>query len=301
MIILLETSLDLILDHALHSLVICSILCAFFLMKRKNHQEKKKTFYPSLASKKNDDLNVASSSKLHSENDEDILSPALHDESVNFIAYQPERRSVEEMKKSSKEFYEFMNRRRSVRFFSRDPVPLEIIENVIRTAGTSPSGAHTEPWTFAVISNLELKAQIREIVEAEEELNYRKRMGSEWVRDLSKFRTSWNKPYLVDAPYLLIVFKQTHSYDENGHRREHYYNEISTSISVGILLAALQNVGLVTLTSTPMNAGPSIRQLLDRPANEKVLLLLPVGFPSDDCTVPDLKRKSLEEIMILYD
>lgn len=106
--------------------------------------------------------------------------------------------------------------------------------------GTAPSGAHTEPWTFAVVSNPELKARIREIVEAEEELNYAKRMGSEWVQDLRKFRTSWQKPYLEDAPYLIAVFKQTHSFDDNGQRREHYYHEISTSISVGILLSALQ-------------------------------------------------------------
>jgi len=222
-------------------------------------------------------------------------------ENVNFIPYNLPRHTFEEMKKMSTEFYELMNKRRTVRFFSRDPVPLEIIENVIKTAGTSPSGAHTEPWTFAIVSNHELKEQIKEIVEAEEELNYKKRMGPDWVNDIKKFKTDWKKPYLLDAPYLIIVFKQTHSFDEQNRRKEHYYHEISTSISVGILLSALQNVGLVTLTSTPLNCGPAIRQLLGRPANEKVLLLLPVGFPADDCKVPDLKRKSLHDILLLYD
>lgn len=232
---------------------------------------------------------------------EDTGPPSHDDENIPFVPYKLSRRSFEDMVQRSKKFYELMNNRRTVRYFSKDPVPLEVVENAIKTAGTAPSGAHTEPWTYALISNQELKERIREIVEAEEELNYTKRMGAEWVQDLKKFRTTSNKPYLTEAPYLVIVFKQTHSFDEKNRRREHYYHEISTSLSVGILLSALTNVGLVTLTSTPMNAGPAIRQLLGRPSNEKVLLLLPVGFPSDDCQVPDLKRKSLDKIMITYD
>ncbi|XP_013394579.1 iodotyrosine deiodinase 1 [Lingula anatina] len=198
-------------------------------------------------------------------------------------------------------FYENMNARRSVRSLSSEPVPLDVIQNIIRTAGTSPSGAHTEPWTFVVVSNKGIKAQIRQIVEAEEEINYRKRMGNKWVEDLKKFKVNWEKPYLDVAPYLIIVLRQAYGLGENGERKTHYYNEISVSIAVGLLLTAVQNAGLVTVTTTPMNAGPALSTLLGRPVNEKVVLLLPVGYPAKNATVPDLKRKELDKIMVLVD
>ncbi|XP_073483886.1 iodotyrosine deiodinase 1 isoform X2 [Aquarana catesbeiana] len=165
--------------------------------------------------------------------------------------------------------------------------------------GTSPSGAHTEPWTFVVVQDPEVKHRIREIIEEEEEVNYRKRMGDKWVNDLKRLRTNWVKEYLDTAPYLILVFKQVYGILSSDRKKTHYYNEISVSIACGILLAAIQHAGLVTVTTTPLNCGPRLRVLLERPVNEKLLMLLPVGYPSKDATVPDLKRKPLKDIMVV--
>ncbi|KAM9382545.1 iodotyrosine deiodinase 1 [Phaethornis superciliosus] len=221
------------------------------------------------------------------------------EENVAHVPFVVERYSETEMIKRSQMFYELLNKRRSVRFLSDEPVPREVIDNVIRTAGTSPSGAHTEPWTFVVVQDPHLKHKIREIIEEEEEINYKKRMGDRWVNDLKKLRTNWIKEYLDTAPYLILIFKQVYRQLPNGKKKTHYYNEISVSIACGILLAALQNVGLYTVTSTPLNCGPQLRALLQRPANEKLLLLLPVGYPKKDATVPSLTRKPLEDIMVV--
>ncbi|TMS12496.1 Iodotyrosine deiodinase 1 [Larimichthys crocea] len=220
------------------------------------------------------------------------------EEDLPHVPYFPPRYPEETMLQRSKDMYTLLNQRRSVRFISPEPVPREVIDNVIRTAGTAPSGAHTEPWTFVVVSDPETKHQIRQIVEEEEEVNYRQRMGDKWVSDLARLRTNWIKDYLDVAPYLVLIFKQTYGILPNGKKKTHYYNEISVSISCGILLAALQNVGLVTVTSTPLNCGPQLRLLLKRPANEKLLMLLPVGYPASDATVPDLKRKPLDDIVV---
>ncbi|XP_051947471.1 iodotyrosine deiodinase-like [Xyrauchen texanus] len=220
------------------------------------------------------------------------------EEELHHVSYSPLRYAAAEMLKRSEKFYSLMNLRRSVRFISPEPVPKEVIDNVIRTAGTAPSGAHTEPWTFVVVSDVDLKHKIREIVEEEEEINYKQRMGDNWVHDLKRLRTNWVKEYLDIAPYLILIFKQTYGVLPNGKKKTHYYNEISVSISCGILLAALQNVGLVTVTTTPLNCGPQLRSLLQRPANEKLLMLLPVGYPASDAKVPDLKRKDLNDIMV---
>ncbi|XP_068433725.1 iodotyrosine deiodinase [Clinocottus analis] len=220
------------------------------------------------------------------------------EEDLQHVPFSAPGYPEETMLKRSKDFYTLMNQRRTVRFISPDPVPREVINNVILTAGTAPSGAHTEPWTFVVVSEPETKHQIRQIVEEEEEVNYRQRMGDKWVTDLAKLRTNWIKEYLDVAPYLILVFKQIHGIRPDGKKITHYYNEISVSISCGLLLAALQNVGLVTVTSTPLNCGPKLRLLLKRPANEKLLMLLPVGYPAGNATVPDLKRKPLDDIMM---
>uniref|UniRef100_A0A4W5KF87 iodotyrosine deiodinase n=1 Tax=Hucho hucho TaxID=62062 RepID=A0A4W5KF87_9TELE len=214
------------------------------------------------------------------------------------VPYPASRYPVEVMVQRSQEFYSLMNQRRSVRFISPEPVPRQVIDNVIRTAGTAPSGAHTEPWTFVVVSDPEVKHQIRLVVEEEEEVNYRQRMGDKWVNDLQRLRTNWVKEYLDVAPYLVLIFKQTYGIVAGGQKKTHYYNEISVSISCGLLLAALQNAGLVTVTTTPLNCGPQLRLLLRRPANEKLLMLLPVGYPAPDATVPDLTRKPLDDIMV---
>ncbi|XP_005808893.1 iodotyrosine deiodinase 1 [Xiphophorus maculatus] len=220
------------------------------------------------------------------------------EEDLAHVPYSPQRYSEETMLQRSKDFYSLMNQRRSVRFISPEPVPQEVIDRVILTAGTAPSGAHTEPWTFVVVSDLDTKHKIRLIVEEEEKVNYHQRMGDKWVHDLARLRTNWIKEYLDVAPYLILIFKQTYGILPNGKKKTHYYNEISVSISCGILLAALQNVGLVTVTTTPLNCGPQLRLLLKRPVNEKLLMLLPVGYPAADATVPDLKRKNLEEILV---
>ena len=238
-------------------------------------------------------------SEFQDEKPDPSLAPPLHSEDTPHVPYKIDKLSDEEMKEKAKAFYEQLNKRRSVRQFSPEPVPLEVIENIIRAAGTSPSGAHSEPWTFVVIKDPKIKSQIREIVEQEEYMNYDRRMGDRWVNDLKFIGTTHEKPYLDTAPYLIIVFKQAYRVGEDGIRYAHYYYEISTAIACGVLITAIHNAGLVTVTTTPLNAGVALRELLGRPENEKVMLLLPVGYPAEDATVPDVKRKPLEEIMVL--
>ena len=231
-------------------------------------------------------------------NSDEEDKPALEAE-LKHVPFAHENYDTKEMVERSQQFYQNMNKRRTLRFYSDKPVPREVIENIIKTAGTAPSGAHTEPWTYVVVSDLDIKQQIREIIEKEEEINYSQRMGDKWTTDLSPLKTDWNKPYLTIAPYLVLLFKQTHGVLPNGGKKVHYYNEISCSISTGLLLAAIQWAGLVTLTSTPLNCGPALRTLLGRPTNEKLLMLLPLGYPAEDATVPDLTRKSLNDIMVI--
>ncbi|XP_016004615.2 iodotyrosine deiodinase 1 isoform X1 [Rousettus aegyptiacus] len=237
------------------------------------------------------------STGLHQE-EEDTDALQESEITVEHVPFSHTRYPEKEMIKRSKEFYKLLNQRRSVRFISNEQVPMEVIRNVIRTAGTAPSGAHTEPWTFVVVKDPEMKHRIREIIEQEEEINYLKRMRRQWVSDLKKLRTNWIKEYLDTAPVLILVFKQVHGFAANGQKKVHYYNEISVSIACGILLAALQNAGLVTVTTTPLNCGPRLKLFLSRPTNEKLLMLLPVGYPSKQATVPDLKRKPLDQIMV---
>ncbi|XP_020842430.1 iodotyrosine deiodinase 1 [Phascolarctos cinereus] len=230
---------------------------------------------------------------------EDVDEFRESEENLEHIPFSSPRFPEHEMIKRSQEFYELLNQRRSVRFISDEPIPRQVIDNIIKTAGTAPSGAHTEPWSFVVVQDAEVKHKIRVIIEDEEEVNYKKRMGDRWVNDLKKLRTNWIKEYLDTAPFLILIFKKIYGITSSGRKKTHYYNEISVSIACGILLAALQNAGLVTVTTTPLNCGPRLRTLLDRPANEKLLVLLPVGYPRKDATVPNLKRKPLEEIMVL--
>ncbi|CAK9299139.1 unnamed protein product [Gordionus sp. m RMFG-2023] len=206
----------------------------------------------------------------------------------------------------SKDYFNLMNSRRSIRFFSSKPVPpLEVMENIIKTAGTSPSGAHCQPWTFVLISNPRIKKEVRNIVEMEEEINYKKRMGEKWVEDLKFARTNWIKEYLETAPYLIIVFKQVYGYQNNNEgmveKTPFYYQEMSVCIACGILISAIHNAGMVTLTSTPLNSNNKLKRLLNRPDNEKAILILPVGYPAKDATVPNIKRKKLSDIMVHID
>ncbi|XP_049509026.1 iodotyrosine deiodinase 1 isoform X2 [Panthera uncia] len=243
------------------------------------------------------DEDLKDNTDLH-QGEEDANDWQESEEDVEHIPFSHTRYPEKEMVKRSQEFYALLSKRRSVRFISSEQVPMEVIDNVIKTAGTAPSGAHTEPWTFVVVKDPDVKHKIREIIEEEEEINYLKRMGRQWVTDLKKLRTNWVKEYLDTAPVLILIFKQVHGVAASGKRKVHYYNEISVSIACGILLAALQNAGLVTVTTTPLNCGPRLRVLLGRPTNEKLLMLLPVGYASKEATVPNLTRKPVDQIRV---
>ncbi|CAD5122196.1 DgyrCDS10642 [Dimorphilus gyrociliatus] len=231
------------------------------------------------------------------ETNDQVFMSIMKNEDVQ-IPYALPRLQPVAMIQKAQSFYELMNTRRSCRMFSDEPVPREVIDNIIKAAGTAPSGAHTEPWTYVVISQKDVKMKIREIIEEEEEINYRRRMGEKWVNDLKTFKTDWIKPYLVEAPYLILVFKQTYGLWPNGQKKTHYYNDLSVAISVGIMVSAITNAGLCSVTSTPLNAGVRLRDLLGRPVNEKCVILLPVGYPAKNAKVPNLQRKPLKDIAI---
>lgn len=216
-----------------------------------------------------------------------------------FVAYTTERRHPDEMIASSLQFYEKMSRRRSVRDFSGDAVPREVIERLILTASTAPSGAHKQPWTFCLVGNPDLKKAIRTAAEEEEFASYNGRMPEEWKRDLLPLQTDWKKQFLETAPWLIIVFKRIYELEAGGHKHQNYYVTESCGIACGLLLAAIQDAGLSALTHTPspMNF---LSTLLKRPENEKPFLLIPVGFAAEECWVPDLDRKPLEKIAAWY-
>ncbi|SEA95821.1 Nitroreductase [Flavobacterium gillisiae] len=216
-----------------------------------------------------------------------------------YIRYSKPILSAEEMLERSLSFYEAMDSRRSAREFSDRPVPREVIENIIKTASTAPSGAHKQPWTFCVIENPEIKKQIRIAAEEEELQSYESRMSSDWLEDLKPLGTDWRKPFLETAPYLIIVFRRIYEFGADGKKKNNYYVQESVGIAAGFLLAAIHNAGLVSLTHTPspMNF---LTKTLDRPENEKPFLLIPVGYPAEECWVPDLQRKALEDICVFY-
>lgn len=207
------------------------------------------------------------------------------------------RTPEEEQLRRSREFWERMRRRRTVRDFSPDPVPVELIENAVRAASTAPSGANQQPWRFVVVGDPELKRQIREAAEAEERENYERRFPPEWLEVLQPFGTTWHKEFLEIAPWLIVVFRIDFGL-EGDHRVKHYYVQESVGIATGILLTALHLSGLATLTHTPSPMG-FLARLLDRPVNERPFLLIPVGYPAPGATVPALGKKSLDEIMIV--
>ncbi len=216
-----------------------------------------------------------------------------------FIAYSKKSFDADEMKKRSQEFFNWMDERRTVRDLSDKPIPKEVIENIIRTASTAPSGAHKQPWTFCVVSDPEIKKQIRLAAEQEERESYENRMTEEWLKDLAPIGTDWNKPFLETAPYLIIVFKRNYELEVNNHKHQNYYAVESCGIASGMLLTAIHHAGLAALTHTPspMNF---LSKILNRPENEKPFLLIPVGYAAEECWVPDLKRKELNEISQWY-
>jgi iodotyrosine deiodinase len=205
------------------------------------------------------------------------------------------RLSEEEALERSRAFLARIADRRSVRHFSADPVPHELIENAIRAAGTAPSGANQQPWTFVVVSDPELKTRIRKAAEHEEELLYSQRASDEYLEAIEPIGTDARKPHVTDAPYLIVVFEQAWSRDENGEKRKNYYVRESVGIAVGFMLLALHNAGLATLTHAPSPMG-FLKDILERPENERPFLLIPVGYPAEDAEVPQLEKKPLGDI-----
>lgn len=218
--------------------------------------------------------------------------------SYNFIPYHHPVFPQEEMLKRSREFYQWANGRRTVREFSPKKIPDEVIDNILLTAGTAPSGANKQPWTFCVVKNPDIKKQIRMEAEKEEKISYESRMSNEWLEDLEPLGTDWRKPFLEIAPVLIVVFRRGYEII-NGAKRQNYYVQESVGLACGFLLAAIHHAGLAALTHTPspMNF---LAKILNRPENEKPFLLIPIGYPAGNVTVPDIKRKKTEEIKAAY-
>jgi iodotyrosine deiodinase len=218
-----------------------------------------------------------------------------------FMPYRPvpleyERPPLDEQLARSRTFLDLMRTRRSVRQFSREPVPFELIENAIAAAGTAPSGANMQPWSFVVVSDRDVKRELRLAAEAEEREGYEGRMSAEWLEALEPLGTDWRKPHIEDAAYVIVVFEQAYGLSD-GAKRKHYYAKESVGIAVGFLLAALHSSGLATLTHTPSPMG-FLARILGRPRNERAYVVIPVGYPAPDAVVPDLDRKPLSEIMV---
>ncbi len=206
-----------------------------------------------------------------------------------------ERLDPETMRARAHEFFAELDRRRTTRDFSREPVARDLIELAIRSASTAPSGAHRQPWHFVAVSDPALKAQMREAAEREERENYNGRMSREWLDALAPLGTDEHKAHITDAPWVIVVFKKAFDLHADGGRAKNYYVDESVGIACGLLVAAIHHMGLVTLTHTPSPMG-FLAKLLGRPENERAYLLMPVGYPAEGATVPTLRRKALDEV-----
>ena len=213
---------------------------------------------------------------------------------MEFQKLEFKNRPEEEMLQRSKHFLEMIKSRRTVRDFSEKNIPVGVIENAVRTAASAPSGANKEPWHFVIVKDPALKKKIRVAAEKEEKEFYEHRAPDYWLQDLNQFGTDWHKTFLEIAPYLIVVFKQSYDLGKSGKRKNYYVNE-SVGIASGFLLTALHNAGLATLTHTPSPMG-FLEKILKRPENEKAVLLIPVGYPAENAKVPDLKKKSFQEV-----
>jgi iodotyrosine deiodinase len=216
-----------------------------------------------------------------------------------FAEYHQQQYLGSEMLQRSKDFYAWMDTRRTVRDFSDRSIPLEVIHNLILTASTAPSGAHKQPWTFCVVSDPGLKKEIRDAAEREEKESYDGRMSSEWLEDLKPLQTDWQKQFIETAPFLIVVFKKVYDVLQDGTKRNNYYVNESVGIACGLLLTAIHHAGLAALTHTPspMNF---LSKVLNRPENERPFLLIPVGYAAEQTYVPDLTRKKLEDMCVHY-
>jgi iodotyrosine deiodinase len=217
--------------------------------------------------------------------------------SFPFLPLDYSRLALDESRARAEAFYREMSRRRTTRHFSSEPVPRELIELAILTAGTAPSGAHQQPWTFVAVSDADVKQRIRDAAEREERAFYHGKAPQEWIEALLPLGTDEHKPHLTDAPWVIVLFRKTYGLREDGSKKPYYYTEESCGIAAGMFIAAIHQMGLVTLTHTPNPMG-FLRELLDRPVNERAMLVMPVGYPTADARVPDLARKPLDEISV---
>ncbi|GHG70750.1 oxidoreductase [Streptomyces griseocarneus] len=220
-----------------------------------------------------------------------------HGEPYRPVPYRPERMPAEESLARAAELRERMGRRRTVRQFSAEPVPEQVVKDAIACAATAPSGAHQQPWTFVLVKDPQVRRRIRAAAEEEERISYEGRLGEEWLAALRPLGTDGVKPHLTDAPALIVVFQQRYWLGEDGVRRKHYYVDESVGIAVGMLLSALHLSGLAALVHTP-SPMRFLSEVLGRPANEKAFAVIPVGYPAGDCRVPDLVRKTLEQVLV---
>ncbi len=218
-----------------------------------------------------------------------------------FVPYRPPRIRAEEVLQRGHAVLAEMDQRRSVRAFAPDPVPREAIETAILAASTAPSGAHQQPWTFVAVSDPDIKHRIRLAAEAEERESYEGgRMPQEWLDALEPIGTDWHKDFLDVAPWIVVLFEQVNGHFADGRTKKHYYARESVGIACGMFIAAVHRMGLATLTHTPSPMG-FLTEILGRPKNERPFMLLPVGYPAPDAEVPDLTRKSLDEVTVFFD
>ncbi|MDA1335435.1 MAG: nitroreductase family protein [Bacteroidetes bacterium] len=223
------------------------------------------------------------------------MSEAFDQKPLEFLRLDPE-----EMRARASEVYNRLQSRRTVRHFSSDPLPMDVVEECIRAASTAPSGANKQPWHFCVVTDSAIKSAIREAAEKEEYLNYHGRMSEEWLDELRQFGTDHVKPHLEVAPALIVVFRQSWSLDATREgKSKNYYVQESVGLACGMLLAALHECGIATLTHTP-SPMDFLGQILNRPPNEKAFLLIPIGYPTEGCQVPDIQRKRVEEVVTYY-
>lgn len=217
-----------------------------------------------------------------------------------FIPYSLDAIPAEQGIKNGEQFYENLDKRRSVRYFSDAPVPKEMIEKAILSASTAPSGAHRQPWKFVAICSDSIKKKIRAAAEVEEKRNYESRMPEEWKEALAPMGTDANKRYLEIVPWIVVVFAESYGLNTDGSRRKNYYVKESVGIACGMFITALHQMGLCTLTHTP-SPMRFLSEILNRPSNEQPYILFPIGYPAEDCIVPDIKRKSLLEISVWFE
>lgn len=224
----------------------------------------------------------------------------MYEQDQKFIPFEAQEVSDQELEAKVNAFYDWANQRRSLRSFSDKPVPKKVMEKLVMTGSTAPSGANKQPWTFCLISNKELKSKLRALAEEEEKISYGGRMSEEWLKDLEPFATNWEKEFIDIAPWIVVVMKRAYELDEKGLKHNNYYVTESVGLAVGIFLLAVHNAGLVALTHTPspMNF---ISKALNRPENERPYLLIPVGYPSLNAMVPAIERKKEEQVIEYYE